>query len=116
MLAAAVVVVAGSYLLLLPHGRQYPQDHGRAQLATFDLSPEWEDYYACLIGWAEDSGHELRITDDFILEPTDHLYGGFRIEASGLTNASGGYVDGGLWAVVGIGKSRVPFGEPCRLP
>ena len=117
MIAAAVIILVGSYQLLLPHGRQYPEDHGRAQLATFDLSPEWEDYYTCLIGWAEDHGDELWITDDFILEPGDNLRtGSFRIKASGLTNASGGYVEGGLWAVVGLGKSWVPFGQPCRRP
>ena len=120
VVTAAVGLLVASYQLLLPHGQQYPEDHGRAQLATLALPTEWEEYYPCLIGWAEDHGDELWIADDFILEPIAHrsgeYYGRFRIRASGVTGATGGFQEGGLWVTVGLGKSLVPFGRPCGSP
>lgn len=90
---AAVAVVFAAYQLLLPHpSRQYPDDHGRAQLATLGLSDEMEDHYSCLIVWAEQNERELHITSHFVLEPIEHrgdYRGEFQYPHIGLDGSPG---------------------------
>jgi hypothetical protein len=116
----AIAVVLAAYQLLLPHpSRQYPDDHGRAQLSTLGLSDEMEDHYSCLIEWAEQNGRELYITSHFVLEPIGRrgdYRGDFRIRTSGLTGARGSYHHNNLWATVGLRNSEIAFGLPCGRP
>lgn len=109
-----------SYWWILPHRDSgFPDDHGLAALANYEMTQPMEDYYACLIKWAVANADDLWITDDFILEPRaerDGSFGGdFKIEASGWTGASGGPGEGGLYVHYHFNNSR-PFPFPCGKP
>lgn len=122
VVGGAAVILMVSYWWILPHRGGFPDDHGLAALANYDMPQPIEDYYACLISWAVANSDDLWITDDFILQPRPERDGSFRgdfkIEASGLTGVSGGAGEGSLYVQYRFNNSRsypFPCGNPSHL-
>ena len=76
-----------------------------------------EQHNACLIDWAVEHAEELWITADLEPRPGSDgaFHGDFTIRSSGLTGASGGQGEGGLYVHYRFNNSR-SYPYPCGNP